>query len=84
MRQKHDTKTKRAYILVLVDEIVAMKHVNAIPGSVVSLDQRNFILAEPNHIFQTGRLLEHDVNHCRGNTGDKRSHKAQLLDRYVG
>jgi hypothetical protein len=60
-----------------------MEHVNAIPGSIVRFDQHNFVLAEPHDIFQTGRFLEHDVNCCRRETGDKRSHKAQLLDHYA-
>jgi len=82
MRQIGDKD--RTCILILVDEVVAVEHVNTIPGSVVSFNQHNFVNAEPNDVLQAGRFLEHVVSYCFRDAEKMYTHKAQLLDHCVG
>ncbi|TLD12853.1 uncharacterized protein PgNI_02843 [Pyricularia grisea] len=48
------------HVVVLVDQVVAVEHVDAVPGGVVSLDEHLFVLAQPDDVLETGGLVGQD------------------------
>lgn len=48
------------HVVVLVDEVVAVEHVDAVPGGVFSQHVHPFVIAKEDNVFETRFLVSRD------------------------
>ncbi|KAL2284811.1 hypothetical protein FJTKL_08640 [Diaporthe vaccinii] len=48
------------HVVILVDQVVAMEHVDSVPWSIVSLHDRGLSSPQPDHVLEPSGLVGHD------------------------